>query len=640
MSEETGGGEAGQAGLDTGGLAMDLAMEEARSNPSLRDEAAGFLRNQSTLVDIQKHHLHEQFKQLRLATLSQRLTVALKFATGAVGVAVLLFLGAVVWNASQASGLVVEAFSVPPQFSQAGITGEVLSDDLNSKLGVIRDTLNASSLVRAGDVSVNRDNEIRVEIPETGISMGQGWHYLRLWFGHERRLRGNLRSLDDGRIALSVALDDTNPLTVAGPSGDLDRLEQRAAEHVYADLDPGQFAIYLRALGRTAEAYAAIERGAGSPLWAAFARRRDPKLALARSRIVVAADPKGMTAHRELALAYLYLGYEEDVLREAGVMQTLPERDQEARLQGRSFAALVSDSAFLRASGLGDFSQAARTGCPRCSQGGLVLRQAEYYARAHDVTQSRQLIAEVLARGLAPETFNLTRSSPNRARYYLSVATGNWQGAVAEAHAYIAVIKAEAGRSQLLDAIPGTVTSPMLSVALAHTDDFKGAHAAADGMPADCYHCLRARGQITALEKNWSGADTWFGRAVNAAPSLPFAYSDWGKALLDRGDADGGISKFSIAHQKGPHFADPLVYWGEALMTKNQSHLALAKFAQANQYAPNWGRLHLKWGEALFYAGKKDAAKKYFTRAASLDLTPVEKAELAKFIASEQIAQR
>jgi Tfp pilus assembly protein PilF len=64
-------------------------------------------------------------------------------------------------------------------------------------------------------------------------------------------------------------------------------------------------------------------------------------------------------------------------------------------------------------------------------------------------------------------------------------------------------------------------------------------------------------------------------------------------------------------------------------MAKNQSHLALAKFKEAEKYAPNWGRLHLKWGEALVYANKKDEAKAQFARAAALDLTSSEKAELA-----------
>ena len=84
------------------------------------------------------------------------------------------------------------------------------------------------------------------------------------------------------------------------------------------------------------------------------------------------------------------------------------------------------------------------------------------------------------------------------------------------------------------------------------------------------------------------------------------------------------------ANQNGPHFADPLEGWGEALMAKKQSHLALAKFAEADRYATNWGRLHLKWGEALAYAGKGDEAKAQFARAAQLDLTQAEKAELAR----------
>jgi Tfp pilus assembly protein PilF len=66
------------------------------------------------------------------------------------------------------------------------------------------------------------------------------------------------------------------------------------------------------------------------------------------------------------------------------------------------------------------------------------------------------------------------------------------------------------------------------------------------------------------------------------------------------------------------------------LIAKNQSHLALAKFAEANKYAPNWGRLHLKWGEALAYSGKPAEAKAQFARAATLDLTPSEKSELAR----------
>ena len=123
--------------------------------------------------------------------------------------------------------------------------------------------------------------------------------------------------------------------------------------------------------------------------------------------------------------------------------------------------------------------------------------------------------------------------------------------------------------------------------------------------PADCYPCLIARGRIAATERPARPRRLVVRPRGRGAPSIPFAYADWGKALLARGDADGAIAKFTLANQKGPHFADPLEGWGEALMAQNRSDLALAKFAEAEKYAPNWGRLHLKWGEALVYAGQE-----------------------------------
>jgi predicted negative regulator of RcsB-dependent stress response len=100
--------------------------------------------------------------------------------------------------------------------------------------------------------------------------------------------------------------------------------------------------------------------------------------------------------------------------------------------------------------------------------------------------------------------------------------------------------------------------------------------------------------------------------------------------LLQKGDFDGAIAKFKLANDKGPHFADPLEMWGEALIAKNRSDLALTKFEGAAKYAPNWGRLHLKWGEALRWSGDKGGAHKQFTTAAHLDLSKVERTELAR----------
>jgi tetratricopeptide (TPR) repeat protein len=151
-----------------------------------------------------------------------------------------------------------------------------------------------------------------------------------------------------------------------------------------------------------------------------------------------------------------------------------------------------------------------------------------------------------------------------------------------------------------------TFIRPFLALAKAKLGDTVGAEVVIAATPADCYACIRIRGNIGAIESNWGQADYWFARAVQQAPSIPFAYADWGEMLLKKGDPDAAIAKFTLANKKGPKFADPLEGWGEALMRKDRSDLAPAKFEEANKYIPNRGRLHLMWGEALGYAGRKD----------------------------------
>jgi tetratricopeptide (TPR) repeat protein len=171
---------------------------------------------------------------------------------------------------------------------------------------------------------------------------------------------------------------------------------------------------------------------------------------------------------------------------------------------------------------------------------------------------------------------------------------------------------------------------PLLADAEAHLGNFTRAHELIDRSALDCYLCVRVRGNVAALEKKGRAAEEWYARAVALAPSLPFAYLEWAGMRVAKGDLDGAIAKFTIANQKGPHFADPLELWGEALIAKNRSDLALAKFEEADKYAPNWGRLHLKWGEALRWSGDHAGAQKQFATAAHLGLSAADKATLAR----------
>src|ERR1700722_3672507 len=131
MAEETegqdSGAEAAAAGVNRS--AMSLALGGAS-----RDKADAFLDDQRALIADQRHHLHEQFKQLKLGIFSQRVSIALKGLTAVIGLAVVIGLGVVIWDAAHADGLVVEALAVPPRFIEAGTGGEVIADDLMSKI--------------------------------------------------------------------------------------------------------------------------------------------------------------------------------------------------------------------------------------------------------------------------------------------------------------------------------------------------------------------------------------------------------------------------------------------------------------------------------------------------------------------------
>jgi tetratricopeptide (TPR) repeat protein len=216
-------------------------------------------------------------------------------------------------------------------------------------------------------------------------------------------------------------------------------------------------------------------------------------------------------------------------------------------------------------------------------------------------------------------------------RFRTHAALGDWPSASADAAQMQAGYRTQGDFSEGFRKLyTQTHAMPLLAYALAREGDFAKAHAVIDATPSDCYECVRTRGEIDALEKNWNGAAYWFARAVDRAPSVPFVYADWGAMLMANGDLDGAIAKFGAAHEKGPHFADPIAMWGEALIAKNRSDLALAKFEEASRYAPNWARLHLKWGEALLWSGDKAGAAKEFALAAGLDLSGAERAELAR----------
>ncbi|HEY1837109.1 MAG TPA: hypothetical protein VGG36_05605 [Rhizomicrobium sp.] len=626
-----------------GGNNVNALLAATLGTVSDNPRVDALLDREIVLTDLQIDNLRKEdefeVSHLRWRRFNDQMRGAMQIMLVLVGALIVVGIAAALWNASRADGLVVDAFSVPPQFATAGVGGDVVAGDVTAKIATIRDLASMHSLKQAKDVQANRNEDVKVEIPDTGVSVAQAWRYLKSWLGHERHVSGNLRQLPNGPIALTVTLDGDDAIVREGAASDLDKLEQQAAEQVFSAVDPINYVLYLFDTGRGAEAYAAAARNAQTAksasdmsdaysVWAELTAMttNDAALVLARGNISEAVDPKTAIAHLAIMRFSLVLGHDEEVLRQANLLPNFREDDDPSLERGRGFAAVQAEANLNRDRELGDYTAAAATACDYCTVSMLAFHHAEYAAQAHDVAQSRVLIARATAAGGAAPTVEYS------ARYASDAAAQDWSAALADAKAFRAAIVLHHSGFASLVRLPlyfeKAHVEPQIALSLAHLGDVAGARAAIATTSPTCYDCLRTRGSIEALAKNRSGAAQWFAQAVRHAPSIPFAYADWGAMLLAKGDVDGAMAKFQTANEKGPHFADPLEMWGEALVAKNRSDLALAKFEEANKYAPNWGRLHLKWGEALYWSGDKVGAKKQFALASGLDLTPAEKAEL------------
>jgi tetratricopeptide (TPR) repeat protein len=628
VSEETeragSGSEGNGAGIDP--TAVALAMAGAS-----RERADSFLAKQEALIAAQLHHLHEQLKQIHLDIWEKRLGVWLRAATFCVGIAAAGGVGLMLWDAIHSNGLLIEPFAVPPDLAQRGLTGQVVAARLLDRLNELQAQTSSQRPPKSYAHSWGPD-DIKVDIPETGVSLTQIESFLREKLGHDVHVSGEIVKTD-ADLSLTVRAGSEG-VAIVGQTAEMEALLQKLAESVYRITQPYRYGIYLGRDGQSDEAVAIFrqlassgpeeERPWGYNGWQFQIGRGAGQQGLVRSlqRKAVALNPSFVLGWENIAIDEDHANPEAALRDERHILTLLSGEGRDTiRPDAIAYVRLVEEAGIDR--NLGAYADAAR------EDGEVVEREAgrlggsapsyglvaQDQAQAHDIGAARATLAEAVAGiGLSNQKVEAEKVA---AQLEIASQTGDWTS-----------FRALANFAS--DRFPETKIA-IRAYADARLGDLAAAENEIAASPADCYPCLITRARIAELRGQRARADYWFARAVANAPSIPVAYADWGQAQMARGQADAAIEKFTLANRRGPHFADPLEGWGETLMAKNQSHLALAKFAEAEKYAPNWGRLHLEWGEALFYSGRKDEAQKQFSRAAQLDLTPSEKAELARF---------
>ncbi len=597
-----------------------------------RDKADAYLALQ---MEEMRQRAPFEMSHLRLRRFSGWAKAAFEFSAGLLALALVGGLSAMVWNAAHSEGLIVDSFAVPPELASQGLSGQVVAGQLIDRLTEFHAGTYTARAPKS--FSNNWGDDIMVEIPETGVSIGEAYRFLKTWLGHETHVSGEVWKSGAG---LSIATRVSNGGGSSRFSGaDLDALVQQTAEDIYRRTQPYRYANYLSRHGRGEEAITLFKTlaASGAPVdrgWALIGWSNllvDTDTIDNRRRMLQAAAQYGVTlAYVNLANMEGLLGHTEQAVAMARAGRRLMQSD--ASVDPAQSAGNLRQFDGVIAGALGDYQESAQVVAEtiaanlRGGTGNPTMGLARARIRIHDLAGAR----DALANPVPFLSSNATTDQLNELEVTASmaIALNDWPAA------YDAQQKA----TRATQPLPGRVVlrrtnssgDPRTALVAARLGKFSEAEALVRPMPADCYQCLIARGQVAALEGRNGRADFWFARAVASNPAIPLAEQEWGQALLGRRHYDRAIAKFAAAVKKGPHFADAMEGWGEALMAKNQSHLALAKFAEAEKYAPNWGRLQLKWAEALVYAGKKDEARAHFARAATLDLTPSENAELAK----------
>ena len=580
--------------------AAALAAEGAKSDPELAQRAAAYFDKQSHLVEVQTEHLHEQrvvnLQLLKLRRFGERLRLGLQVFVILVATVIGIGIVIMIRDAVNSRSVIIDPFDAPPSLAADGLNGKVLAAGLLDVLTRIQAA--SRSNIEHRNLSNAWTNEISIEVPETGISIGQIERVLKARFGHDQHIEGDLVKTGSGGLALTVRGTGILPKTFTGEAGSLDKLLTQAGEYVFGQSQPGLWAAYLTNNDRNDEAIhfaqsayntaEASEKPYVLNYWANAITGKGGEGAMREAlplyRETLRLKPDYWVGYNNVMFALGGLGDEEGMVRVAEQMMQAaggrPGRASEAMYQ--NYDQFVWDLPAFRAEQIADIESHGGIGSTGSAMGAENLNVAQIDVQMHDVEAATlrlkttpvdeknlpDVASAALARALlAEETGDLTAAAHEWDAFSTAYANPIVSTQNAQYICYSAVTYEKTGQPGKADA------------ALKPFGGFTF---------VDCY---RFRGDVLDLRGDWTGAQQSYAKAVELAPSIPSGYYSWGMALARHGDLAAAAAKFKDANLKGPHWADPLKAWGDALTAQRKIEEALGKYDAALKYAPNWKQL-------------------------------------------------
>lgn len=573
----------------SGDLAASHALDHAMHDPEGQKAAAAFLTSHKHFIDLQIASFEEEQVATRRATrvkhLSDILRVLAQVAFVVVGVAFAAGVGTMWWRAALSRSVIVAPFDAPQSLSWDGLSGRVVAGKV---LDVLLEMQSATRLAAARRQITDAWSEnVEVEVPETGISIGQISDALHRMFGHDVHIDGALVTTPSGALVLSVRGDGIPPASFQGSEAGIDDLVRKAAEYLFGRAEPDLYATYLLDSGRQDDALAFIrdsfsgltdaERPALANLWGEALLSQN-KMAEATEKYLLALsiDPHYWRAWNNLVGVLPVTAGEEAAYRAGIAMQRVASGvifgAGPTLYDGANFAQMTMNAQAVIAGLLADRSVAEREGAEYDSSSWI----AEQQAVLHDWAKVSQYLAESPASDVTTT--------------YDEYALAGQQ----------AIENDQYGRAAglLLNADRIWKVQPTLQAFFPDFECKLGyALAAAGAPPATAWPLFRAQNYVRCrafladafdLDGKWAEAEQAYRSAEAVAPSLAFAYEREGAALLRHGDSAGAIARLRIAHRLSPYWADPLKDWGDALAAEHRPGAALRRYRQALALTPHW----------------------------------------------------
>jgi tetratricopeptide (TPR) repeat protein len=579
------------SGLDPTAAAM--AADAAKNDPKLAEEVSEYFRKQGRLVEIQTEHLHEQrtvnLSLLKLKRFAERLNVGLRVFFVLVAT-VLGVAGAIlIHDAITSRSVIIEPFETPRALADRGFTGTVAASSLLDDLRRLQAATRSS--VQRRDLSNAWSNEIKLTVPETGISIAEISQLLRARFGHDIRVNGDIVQTLQGDIEVTVRGDEILPATFRGAGGDLRKATSEASEYVYSQSQPALWAAYLVGSGRNQEAIefcrAAInsspklDRPSLLTYWAVAISKSQGADAEAAALVqrAIALQPDYWYAYDILSNIKVVLGDEEgtwrvgeDLRKAAGGRPGRAPEVSYDTVDGLTWnlpgmlAGWVADAEVTSGNGSLSYSLGplfaliqALNHDPAAAD--LALRTTKLDTADPTIVPTTHLVRGILAR----QQGNISLAVDELEEFLTSYSNPAVAWAAFGFNCWVAPAEEAARHPDKADAVLNE-----------------------GGTFVDCY---RFHGDILDGRGDWKGAQQWYAKSVALAPDLPAGYYSWGLALAEHGDLGGAAIKLKEANRRGPHWADPLKAWGDVLARQGKTQDAVAKYDEALRYAPYWQQL-------------------------------------------------